>query len=73
MSGRLLARELDDATILVRTGFDEREQLLRDHPAVFHVPPRFDAHMVVAMRLSQADAAVADAALRAAWLLQTAG
>jgi hypothetical protein len=70
LGGRLVARQLDEGSIVIRTGFAEREVLLAKHPATFFVPPRFDAHMMVVARLLDADSAAVEAALRAAWKLQ---
>ncbi|WP_433303587.1 hypothetical protein ACQP2F_12420 [Actinoplanes sp. CA-030573] len=69
-SGRLVARQLDAEQIVVRSGFEERERLLTDHPGTFFVPPRFDAHMMVVARLTEADSAAVAAAVNAAWQLQ---
>jgi hypothetical protein len=44
--------------------------LLRAHPELFFVPPRFDAHMKVVLRLADAEPAVVESALRAAWTFQ---
>jgi hypothetical protein len=71
LGGRLVARQLDDTSIVIRTGFAEREQLLVAHPTTFFVPPRFDAHMMIVARLPDADAVAVAAAIRAAWELQT--
>jgi hypothetical protein len=71
LAGRLVARQLDATSIVIRTGFAEREQLLQAHPTTFFVPPRFDAHMMVVAGLADADPAAVTAALRAAWELQT--
>ncbi len=71
LGGRLVARQLDMSSIVIRTGFAEREVLLAKHPTTFFVPPRFDAHMMVVARLPDADPVVVEAALRAAWELQT--
>jgi hypothetical protein len=70
LGGRLVARQLDDWSIVIRTDFAEREQLLIAHPATFFVPPRFDAHMMVVARLSDADPAAVASAICAAWELQ---
>jgi hypothetical protein len=70
LSGRLVARELDASSIVIRTGFAEREELLAAHPTTFFVPPRFDAHMMVVARLSDGDPVAIAAAIRAAWELQ---
>lgn len=70
LGGRLIARELDNSSIAIRTGFAEREELLAAHPATFFVPPRFDAHMMVVARLTEGDSAAITAAIHAAWTLQ---
>lgn len=70
LDGRLIARQLDATSIVIRTGFDERERLLVDHATTFFVPPRFDAHMMVVARLDAADPAAVEKAIRAAWDLQ---
>jgi len=71
LSGRLVARQIDESSIVIRTGFVEREQLLRAHPTMFFVPPRFEAHMMVVAELPEADPHVVAAAIHAAWELQT--
>ncbi|HEY1574094.1 MAG TPA: hypothetical protein VGG05_22325 [Pseudonocardiaceae bacterium] len=70
LGGRLVARELDNSSIVIRSGFAEREKLLAAHPATFFVPPRYDAHMMVVARLSEGDPAAIAAAIHAAWTLQ---
>jgi hypothetical protein len=70
LGGRLVARQLDDQSVVVRTGFAQRERLLAAHPSTFFVPPRFEAHMMVVARLPEADAAAVASAIRAAWELQ---
>ena len=69
--GRLVARQLDDETLVIRTGFDEREALIAGHPETFTVQPRFEAHMMVVAELASASAAAVRDALDAAWSLQT--
>ena len=70
LDGRLVARQLDESSIVIRTGFAEREELLAKHPSTFFVPPRFDAHMMVVAWLPGAETAVVEAVLRIAWELQ---
>jgi hypothetical protein len=72
LGGRLVARELDASSIVIRTGFAEREELLAAHPTTFFVPPRYDAHMMVVARLPEGDPAAIAAAIRAARELQAA-
>ena len=69
--GRLVARQLDDETLVIRTGFDEREVLIAEHPETFTVRPRFEAHMMVVAELADASPAAVRDALDAAWSLQT--
>ena len=70
LRGRLVVRQLDDESIVIRTGFAEREVLLANHEGTFFVPPRFDAHMMVVARLAHADPGAVASAIRAAWALQ---
>jgi hypothetical protein len=70
LGGRVVARQLDEHSVVVRSAFADRERLVRAHPETFHVPPRFDAHMIVAVRLADADPAVVADAIHAAWVLQ---
>ncbi|HET6741970.1 MAG TPA: hypothetical protein VFH76_23660 [Kribbella sp.] len=70
LDGRLVARQYDADSLVVRIGYDTREQLLREYPDLFFVPPRFDAHQKVVLRLPSADRAVVQRALQAAWDLQ---
>jgi hypothetical protein len=70
--GRLIARELDATHVVVRVSFDIREGLLRQHPHVFSVPPRFRKHMMVVADLAAGDDGAVEDALVSAWQLQTA-
>jgi hypothetical protein len=72
LGGRMVARQYDAESIVIRTDFAEREKLLAAHPDLFFVPPRFDAHQKVVLRLAEADPAVVKSALAAAWDLQRA-
>jgi hypothetical protein len=38
--GRLVARQLDDAHVVIRADFDYRDSALRQFPATFSVPTR---------------------------------
>lgn len=71
--GRLVARELDDTHIVIRTDFDYRDALLRQHPGTFSVPNRFARHMMVVADLANADVDAFEDALVAAWELQRTG
>ena len=70
LGGRLVARQLDERSIVIRSGFAEREQLLEAYATTFFVPPRFDGHMMIVARLLDADPAAVASAIRAAWELQ---
>ena len=52
---RLVARQLDGDSVLVRADFDARERLLDDHPGTFSVPPSMEAHQKVVVELDRAD------------------
>ena len=68
--GRLVARQLDATSIVVRTDFGPRERLVARHPETFTVPPRFEAHMMVVVELAHADPAAVRRALAAGRDLQ---
>lgn len=67
---RLVARQLDDAHIVIRVDFDYRDAVVRQFPAAFSVPARFVKHMMVVADLSAADAGAIEDALIAAWGLR---
>jgi hypothetical protein len=71
-NGRLVARQEDDESVVVRCDFDTRESLLVAHPETFSVPPRLESHQKVMVDLVRGDAEVAMAAVTAAWELQRA-
>ena len=71
-NGRLVARQEDDESVVVRCAFDTRERLLVAHPGTFSVPPRLESHQKVMVDLLQGEADVAMAAVTAAWELQRA-
>src|SRR5205085_2589262 len=52
---RLVVRWLDPTSVVIRSGFTERERLLEVHPGTFGVPPRFESHMMVVVELDDAD------------------
>ena len=70
LGSRLVARQLDDQSIVIRSGFAERVLLLAAHPTTFSLPPQFEAHMMIVARLPDADATAVTSAIRAAWELQ---
>lgn len=71
LSGRLVARQLDADSVVIRSGFAERERLLAEYPDTFSVPPRFEAHMMIVAWLPHADMDVVTIAIRSAWELQS--
>jgi hypothetical protein len=68
--GRLVARQLDGAHVVIRADFDYRDAVVRQFPGTFSVPARYLRHMMVVADLASGNAdAIADA-LEAAWQLQ---
>jgi hypothetical protein len=70
--GRLVARQLDDAHLVIRADFDYRDSILREFPGTFSVPARYVKHMMVVADLASGDAGAIEDALVAAWQLQRA-
>jgi hypothetical protein len=68
--GRLVARQLDDAHLLIRADFDHRDSMLRQFPGTFSAPARYRKHMMVVADLASGDAGAIEDALEAAWQLQ---
>jgi hypothetical protein len=68
--GRLVARQLDDAHLVIRAEFDYRDSMLRQFPGTFSVPTRYVKHMMVVADLAAGDADAIEDALEAAWQLQ---
>jgi hypothetical protein len=68
--GRLVARQLDDAHLVIRADFDYRDSILRQFPGTFSVPTRYIKHMMVVADLARGDAGAIEDALEAAWELQ---
>ena len=68
--GRLVARQLDDARLVIRADFDYRASVLRQFPGTFSVPARYLRHMMVVAELAGGDAGAIEDALDAAWRLQ---
>ena len=54
--GRLVARQLDDAHIVIRADFDYRDWLMHQFPETFSVPTRYIKHMMVVADLARGDA-----------------
>lgn len=68
--GRLVARQLDDAHVVIRADFDYRDWMVRQFPGTFSVPTRYIKHMMVVADLARGDAGAIEDALEAAWNLQ---
>jgi hypothetical protein len=68
--GRLVARQLDDARLVIRADFDYRDAILRQFPETFSVPNRYVKHMMVVADLAGGDAGAIADAIEAAWELQ---
>ena len=47
LHGRLVARQLDTDSLVIRVSFDLRPSLLAQFPGTFSVPARFEKHMMV--------------------------
>ncbi|MEO7269091.1 MAG: hypothetical protein ABIW49_07785 [Knoellia sp.] len=69
---RLVVRQDEPGTVLVRVGFDDRESLLTAYPETFGVPPRWEAHMKVQAELDGDSTAICEA-IRLAWAGQRCG
>lgn len=70
VDNRLLARQLDADTVVIRADFEPRERLLADFPQTFVMHPRFEAHQMVVAELPAADETGVTRALHEAWSLQ---
>ena len=66
---RLVVRQDEPGTVLVRVDPADREQLLEAHPETFGVPPRWEAHRKVQAELD-GDADAIREAIRLAWQSQ---
>ena len=70
VGNRLVARQVDETTLLIRVEFEPREDLLNDHPHTFWMRPELEAHMKVLADIAQGDMSAVCAALTAAWTMQ---
>ena len=68
--GRLVARQLDEAHLVIRADFEYRDSLLRQFSGTFSVPSRYSKHMMVVADLADGDAGAIEDAIEAAWRLQ---
>jgi hypothetical protein len=69
--GRLVARELDDAHVVIRASFDFRDFLLQSFPETFVVPNRFRKHMMIVADLETGNPDAIEDAIIGAWELQS--
>ena len=65
-----VARQLDDAHVVIRANFDYRDWIVQQFPETFSVPTRYIKHMMVVADLARGDAGAIEEALEAAWNLQ---
>lgn len=70
LGGRLVAREYDATTLLVRADFDARERLVDQHPETFSISPDLEAHMKVLADLERVSLEALRIGLREAVELQ---
>lgn len=68
--GRLVARQLDAAHLVIRADFDYRDVILRQFPDTFSVPARYAKHMMVVADLATGDVGAIEDAFATAWQLQ---
>lgn len=69
--GRLVARQLDDTHVVIRSSFDFRDFLLQSFPETFSAPKRFAKHMMVVADLENGNADAVEDAVIGAWELQS--
>jgi hypothetical protein len=69
--GRLVARQLDEASVVIRATFEFRDFLLHSFPETFSVPARFARHMMIAADLEHGNPDAVEDAVIAAWELQS--
>lgn len=69
--GRLVARQLDETHVVIRSSFELRDFLLQSFPETFSVPARFAKHMMVVADLEHGNPDAVEDAVVAAWELQS--
>jgi hypothetical protein len=67
---RLVVRQQDAQTVVIRVPLSERESLLADYPDTFGVPPRMEAHHKVEAYLERAEPQAVRTAIDLAWQMQ---
>ncbi|MGH3361484.1 MAG: hypothetical protein ACRDOM_03410 [Nocardioides sp.] len=68
--GRLVARQLDEQHVVIRSPFDTRDVLVHQFPDTFSVPTRFSKHMMVVADLAVGSADAIEEAVVVAWRFQ---
>lgn len=63
---RLVVRQDELGTLLVRVDLEDRERLVKAHPGTFGVPPQWEAHRKVQAELDGDGDAIREA-IRLAW------
>ena len=69
--GRLVARQLDESHVVIRTAFDSRDFLLEWFPETFSVPRRYAKHMMTVADLEAGNPDAIEDAIVGAWELQS--
>ncbi|TQM55198.1 hypothetical protein [Humibacillus xanthopallidus] len=67
---RLVVRQQDSQTLVIRVPLSRRESLLEEYPDTFGVPPRMEAHHKVEAYLEQAEPQAVRTAIDLAWEMQ---
>jgi hypothetical protein len=69
--GRLIAPQLDDSHIVIRSSFEVPDFLLQSFPETFSAPKRFAKHVMVVADLENGNGDAIEDAVIAAWQLQS--
>ncbi|HUZ82521.1 MAG TPA: hypothetical protein VMU73_09770 [Gaiellaceae bacterium] len=69
--GRLVARQLDATSVVIRASFEFRDFLVECFPETFTIPRRFAKHLMVVADLERGNAEAIEDALVEAWTLQS--
>jgi hypothetical protein len=72
VQNRLVARQVDESTLLIRTNFEPREDLLDKHSGTFSIRPNLEAHRKILADIGHGDMAAVCSALAVAWEMQRA-
>jgi hypothetical protein len=69
--GRLVARQIDQSHVVIRSSFEARDLLLAAFPETFSAPGRFAKHMMIVADLENGNADAIEDAVIEAWELQS--